>query len=321
MKKLFFLIMAAALFQTVLRAQTAKVGSTTTTLSTIFAHYTLNPLLIDPAYAGFTENHHLNMNIRSQWTGFPEAPKSYRIGYNGPIGKTLGVGANLLSENLGNVSVLRFQLNYAFRYQIRDVKLAAGFSTDFYSMKVAESVLQNPLYEIGDPIVQDAVDGNNIFDAALGFWSTFKDRTFIGLTFSNLVVAKIGDIESGSPEGSLFRYVVLNFGHVFDIEPYNFTIEPSMMVQRIKDKPFQADFNLKGSFINDKLIAGISYRAGLGGAAGLLLGTNIDVFKLYYSYDVSFQNVQQYNGGTHEVTVAFDFDGGRKRFDRTPVRN
>lgn len=320
MKKLFLLIALVALLQTAW-SQTANVGSTTTTLATIFSHYHLNPVLINPAYAGFTGDHHINMNIRSQWTGFPESPKSYRIGYNGPIGKTLGVGANLMSENVGNLSVLRFQLNYAFRYQINDVKLAAGFSTDFYTTTLAESVMSSPLYEIGDPIVQDAVSGNKIFDAALGFWSSFKDRTFIGLTFSNLVVAKIGDIESGSPEGSLFRYVVLNFGHVFDIEPYNFTLEPSLMVQRIKDKPFQADFNLKGSFIDDKLIAGVSYRAGLGGAVGLLLGTNIDVFKLYYSYDVTFQNVQQYNGGTHEVTVAFNFDGGRKRFDRTPIRN
>ncbi|MFQ5447787.1 MAG: PorP/SprF family type IX secretion system membrane protein, partial [Saprospiraceae bacterium] len=285
MKKLFLLIALVALLQTAW-SQTANVGSTTTTLATIFSHYHLNPVLINPAYAGFTGDHHINMNIRSQWTGFPESPKSYRIGYNGPIGKTLGVGANLMSENVGNLSVLRFQLNYAFRYQINDVKLAAGFSTDFYTTTLAESVMSSPLYEIGDPIVQDAVSGNKIFDAALGFWSSFKDRTFIGLTFSNLVVAKIGDIESGSPEGSLFRYVVLNFGHVFDIEPYNFTLEPSLMVQRIKDKPFQADFNLKGSFIDDKLIAGVSYRAGLGGAVGLLLGTNIDVFKLYYSYDV-----------------------------------
>ena len=88
------------------------------------------------------------------------------------------------------------------------------------------------------------------------------------------------------------------------------------MVQHIKDTPFRADFNIMGSFIDDTLIAGVSYRAGLGGAVGLLLGTNVEVFRIYYSYDVSFQTVQQYNGGTHEVTVAFDFAGGKKKFDR-----
>ncbi len=316
MKKLLLLINAVALFCTIGQAQQQNAGNTTTTLSTVFSHYHLNPILINPAVAGFNEYHTLQMNIRNQWTGFDGAPKDYLIGYNGPIGKTLGLGANILAEDVGSQSIFRFQLNYAFRYELRGVKLAAGFSTDFYTVKEANSILESPLYESGDVAIENAVEGNRVFDASLGFWSTFKDNTFVGLTFDNLVVAKIGEIESGDPQGSLFRFVILTFGHKFDVEPYNFTIEPSMMLQRIKDKPFQADFNLKGSFINDQLIAGLSYRAGLGGAVGLLLGTRLDVFRLYYSYDVAFQNVQQYNGGTHEVTLAFDFDGGRRRFER-----
>ncbi len=310
MKKLVLLIAVVFLVKTAYSQEQAAV----------FSHYHLSPILVSPAVAGYNEIHQIQMNIRSQWTGFPEAPKTYAIGYNGPVSKTLGLGASLLSENIGNQTKFRFQLNYAFRYEWDNFKLGAGFSTEFHNIKTANSVLSNPLYDPGDQIIEDAVDGNKIFDAALGFWGTVSDKTFIGLTFSNLVVAKIGDIESGDPQGSFFSFVLVNFGHEFDIEPYSFKIVPSVMVHRIKDKPFQADFNLKGSFIEDRLIAGISYRAGLGGAVGLLLGTNIDVFKLYYSYDVSFQNVQQYNGGTHEVTLAFDFDSGRKRFDRTPAR-
>lgn len=285
--------------------------------SAVFSHYFLNPILVNPSVAGFDDLHKLQMNIRSQWTGFPESPKSYHIGYNGPIGKTLGIGLGLMSENLGNRSNLRFQMNYAFRYGWENVKFAAGFSTEFHTLKVAESVLDNPHYQAGDPIVENAIDGNRVFDASLGFWTEFYENTFVGLSFQNLVVTKIGEIESGDPEGSFLKYVTLNFGHTFDIEEYNFKLTPSVMVQRIKDTPFSADFNIMGSFIDDKLIAGLSYRAGLGGAVGLMLGTNVDVFRIYYSYDVSFQTVQQYNGGTHEVTVAFDFAAGKKKFDRS----
>ncbi len=282
----------------------------------VFSHYFLNPVLVNPSVAGFDDMHKLQMNIRNQWTGFPESPKSYHIGYNGPIGKTLGVGLGLMSETLGNRSNIRFQMNYAFRYQIKHVKFGAGFSTEFHTLKVADSVQDDPHYQSGDPIVEDAIEGNKIFDASLGFWSTFYDNTYVGLSFSNLVVSKIGEIESGDPEGSFFKFVTMNFGHTFDIEEYNFKLTPSLMVQHIKDTPFRADFNIMGSFIDDKLIAGVSYRAGLGGAVGLLLGTNIDVFRIYYSYDVSFQTVQQYNGGTHEVTIAFDFAKGKKKYDR-----
>lgn len=283
----------------------------------MFSHYHISPILISPAYAGFSEDHQIQMNLRSQWNGFDDAPKTYGIGYNGPIGKTFGLGLGLMSETLGNMSNVRFQMNYAFRYQIRDVKLAAGFSTDFLTRKLSQSVLQSPLYEEGDLVIEEAVDGNKIFDASLGLYSTFKDKTFASLTFSNLVVARIGDIESGYTDGSLFRFVMFHFGHEFEIEQFNFKLRPSLMVQHIRDKPFQADFNLLGSFIDDKLIAGASYRAGLGGAVGLLLGTNIDVFRLYYSYDLTFQTIQKYNGGTHEVTIAFNFNGGKKKYDRS----
>lgn len=310
MKKFFLLIAAIVMIQSAWSQEQAAV----------FSHYHLNPILISPAVAGYNELHQIHMNIRSQWTGFPESPKSYALGYNGPVSRTLGLGANILSETLGNQTRFRFQLNYAFRYAWEKFKLGAGFSTEFHSLKIARSVIDNPLYESGDQIVEDAVEGNKLFDASLGLWGTISDKSFVGLTFSNLVVAKIGDIEAGESQGAFFNYVILHFGHEFDVPSSGFKIVPSIMINRIKDKPFQADFNIKGSFIQDKLIAGISYRAGLGGAVGLLLGTNIDVFKLYYSYDVSFQNVQQYNGGTHEVTLSFDLDGGRKRFDRSPIK-
>ncbi len=286
--------------------------------SAVFTHYFVNPILISPAVAGFNENHQIHMNVRSQWTGFPESPKSYGIGYNGPIGKTLGLGVGVMSENLGNMTNTRLQLNYAFRYELKNVKFAAGFSTEFLTKRVAESVMQSPLYDQDDDIIQNAVDGNKVFDASLGAFATFKKNTFVGVTFPNLVVAKIGEIETGQNEGSLFKYSIITFGHEFEVEPYNFKLKPSVLVYNIKDKPLQIDFNMLGSFINDKLMAGVSVRAGTGGATGILLGTNVDVFKLFYSYDLTFQKFQKYNSGSHELTLLFSFERGKKRYDRTP---
>ena len=286
--------------------------------SAVFTHYFINPILISPAVAGFNESHQIHMNVRSQWTGFPESPKSYGIGYNGPIGKTLGLGVGVMSENLGNMTNTRLQLNYAFRYEVKNVKFAAGFSTEFLTKKVAESVMQSPLYDPDDNIIENAVDGNKVFDASLGAWATFKKNTFVGVTFPNLVVAKIGEIETGQNEGSFLKYSIITFGHEFEVEPYNFKLKPSVLVFNIKDKPLQIDFNMLGSFIDDKLLAGVSVRAGTGGATGIMLGTNVDVFRLYYSYDLTFQKFQKYNSGSHELTLLFSFDRGKKRYDRTP---
>ncbi len=283
----------------------------------VFDHYIVAPILMTPAVAGFDGKHQIQMNLKSAWVGFPGSAKTYGIQYHGPIGKILGLGVGILSENIGNTMLTRFQLNYAARFEINEIaKLGVGFSTDFSRKTLARSVLESDLYDEGDVRVEDAVDGENIFDAALGFWGTFNDQTYIGLTFPNLVVAKIGDIETESQNGTFFKSVIFNLGHKFDVSSSNLTLEPSLMIRKMLDVPIQAHFNIVGGFMDEQLLAGLSFQAGTGGAMGLLLGTKVDVFKVYYSYGLGFSNFQQYSNGSHEITVGFAFDSGKKKYDR-----
>jgi len=276
----------------------------------VFTHYHINPILINPAYAGFQNVHHLQMNLRNQWTMFPGQPSTYAVNYNGPFGKNVGLGLNVLSEDIAQISRFKVGLNYAFKFKVNEFKMGAGISTDFQSFNLASSVFDqaNPLYEPGDFIVEEAVDGISFFDVALGFFGEYQDATYFGLSFPNLVRARLDQIETGEETGGgLGDYYIFHLGHKLKFEEHGITINPSMMLRKIKDVPFQVDFNLLTGFVEDKLQAGISYRSGVGGAVGLLLGTKLPPFAAYYSYDVSFQRFQQYNGGAHEVTVAFDF--------------
>ncbi len=285
--------------------------------SAAFTHYHIAPILMNPAVAGFTGNHKLQMNVRSQWASFPGAPRTYAVGYDGPLSQVLGIGLNVLSENIASTQRLRLQLNYAFRFETGPMKAGIGFSTEFHTVKLARSVMSGQFYQPNDFLVEEAVDGLRIFDAALGAYALFNGQTYVNLAFPNLIVAKISDIESGAPEGSFFRYFAVALGHRIMVDAYNFTIEPSIMMRKMRNVPFQVDFNVLGGFADDKLIAGLSYRSGVGGAVGLLLGTKISAMRLYYSYDVSFQRFQQYNNGSHEITVQFEFPPGKKRFDHS----
>jgi len=279
----------------------------------IFTHYHINPILINPGYAGFSGVHHLQMNLRNQWTMFPGQPATYSVNYNGPFGKNIGLGVNVLSEDIAQISRFKAGLNYAFRVKLKDLQISAGLSADFQSINLANSIFDqpNPLYEPGDFIVEDAINGIRYFDAALGFFGEYQESTYFGLSFPNMVRARLDgpiDPDGQSAGGSgLSDYYIFHFGHKLKFEEHGITINPSMMLRKIKDVPFQVDFNLLTGFVDDKLQAGVSYRSGVGGAVGLLLGTKIPPFAAYYSYDVSFQRFQRYNGGAHEVTVAFDF--------------
>ena len=111
---------------------------------------------------------------------------------------------------------------------------------------------------------------------------------------------------------SFFSYYTFNLGHRFELTQQKVSLEPSILLRQIRNAPFQMDLNLKAGFLDEQLIAGLSYRAGLG-AMGILLGTRLTNFNLYYSYDVSFQRFQKYNTGSHEITVAFSFKKREKK--------
>ncbi len=276
--------------------------------SAIFNHYTVAPILINPGATGFSEKNNLMLNLRNQWTGFPGAPKTYALNYNGPLGRTMGIGAALLSENIGSIQRTQFQLNYAFRYQFNeDVKVGMGFSTEFQTMRLANSVGDNPLVEQEDGIVGEYMDGVKIFDATLGFYGTIRERTHIGLSFPNLIVARLGEIAGSEPEGNFFKYFIFDLGHKMDLQGSGITLEPSLMVRSTLNAPFRLDFNAVAGFLSDQLYAGLSYRSGTGGALGILLGGRVSNIKVFYSFDLSFAKFQEYNNGSHEVTAAFEF--------------
>lgn len=279
----------------------------------IFMQYHISPVLINPAAAGFDDSHNLHLNLRAQWTGFPDAPKTYTAYYNGPIGKSFGLGAGLLSETAAQLTRLKAQLNFAFRFNVQETaKLSAGFFTEFQQMTVDNATTDGEFFDPADDLLTEILDGKSIFDAALGVRGTIKDNTYFGITFNNLVRSRLDDIAGTNSSGNrgFFSYYTFNLGHTFELYEYNVKLEPSILIRQIRDVPFQMDFNLKASFLKDQLIAGVSYRSL--SAMGILLGTKLSAFRLFYSYDLSFQHFQKFNTGSHEVTVAFKFEKKEK---------
>lgn len=294
MKRLIFLLTLVVLSTQILLAQDEA----------IFMHYTVSPILINPAVAGFDDTYNLQFNARAQWTGFDDAPQTLSARYNGPLGRTFGIGVGLFSETAAQLSRNKLQIDYAFRYPVNDDwKLAFGFYTEFQQMRVDGDVTGGVFYEAGDELLDDLINGKGQFDAALGVYGTFRKNTFGGLTFNNLVSSRLSNIAGVSASEPFFSYYTLNVGRRFDLTQQKISLTPSILMRQIRNAPFQMDLNLNAGFLDEQLIAGVSYRAGLG-AMGLLLGTKLTNFNLYYSYDVSFQRFQKYNTGSHEITVA-----------------
>ncbi len=284
----------------------------------IFTHYVANHALINPAAIGFNENSQAFMNIRRGAQNFPGSPTSYAISYNGAAGNVLGLGANVFSENIGQLTNLRFQGGIGLRFKVtEDIKVAGGLTVEISQRRLSNSILDNDFYEPGDEIIETNVEGIRFFDSSFGLYASYKENTYAGISFPNMVVSRLNAIsEADDSTNTFLQSTSFLVGHKI-VASDDLTIEPSLMALQLEGAPLRIDANLLAHFLSEQFTAGLSYRfleapfdAKMGGNAALLLGVKVTAFKIFYSYEVSFLDYQQYNNGGHEVTIAFDFKGG-----------
>lgn len=268
-----------------------------------FTQYYLNPQVMNPAYTGFQSKYRLALNYRSHWSDFPDAPKSFAAHYNGPATDRVGIGAMLFTESYGAENRFRGQLSYAYMFGSEDYKMSLGVSTDYSQFRLDNSAITNPLYDPNDPTVNAALDGRRYFAASLGFYTEYKTQFYFGLSLPQVILTRIDDGE-GDDETS-FNYIA-TIGTWIMLPDYDMVIEPSLYLKKIGNAPLHVDINVVGKFLEDRLYGGLSYSAGAGNRFGFLLGARIANFRFYYGYDVSYQEFQDYNNGSHEVTLSFD---------------
>lgn len=284
----------------------------------IFNHYVQNPIILNPAAAGFTDEYTIQINTRAAWSGFEDSPKTGAVRFNGPVGQSFGIGAAVFSESAAQLRRLKGQVDVAFRFGLgKEVKgvnafqAAFGFFTQFQRLTIDPDVVNDGQYQPGDPDLLAFLDGKNRFDAGIGIYGSYLENTFGGFTINNLVANRLSDISGAASEGINYTFLL---GHRFRIEELDVNLTPSVMLRDVQDAPFMMDFNLQAGFLDDQFIAGLSYR--YLGAIGLLLGTKINGFQLYYSYDLAFGDFQKYNNGSHEFTIGYSINRNALKANR-----
>ncbi len=277
----------------------------------IYSQYTQYPILINAANTGFDDNHQVVFNLRNNWNGFPGAPTTYTMMYQGALTNKLGLGAGLFSEKIGSQNVMRLNLNYAFRFKVSTAKVALGLSTEFMSRSITNSVFDNPLVDTNDEVLIDGVNGQRIFSASPGVYLENEGKLFAGLSLPGAIRARLDEAPTADNQdnSSGLQYYIFTAGYKFKVPNQNFTVVPSFALRKLRDVPYQIDFNLLGMFLDEKLIAGVTLRPSAGGSSAFMIGTKWNRLQLMYSYDLSFQRFQQYNAGSHELSVAIQFEG------------
>lgn len=272
----------------------------------MFTQYMFQETFINPAYAGSHDGLAANALYRNQWTGLSGSPKTETFSIHGPVkSRKIGLGLAVLNESIGVSKQLVLNVDFAYRIVMPRSVLAFGLQGGFVNDE--ENYTRVETNTPGD--LQFSQDVRKYFLPNAGFGIYYNTKKFYaGLSIPRLLENKI---DASRPEAvvrnignpSIWHYY-LSTGYVFKLNDY-IKYKPSLMIKMVQNAPLEADANMNFLF-NEVLWLGASYRTGdaVSGIIGVQISKQLCI---RYSYDYTTSALQNYNNGSHEVSIAYEF--------------
>ena len=261
----------------------------------------------NPGAVGSTNKICLGAAFRNQWTGLPNAPVVTTFTAHMPVnflGRTHGVGINMMNDNLGFNNDFQISASYAFRMDLGSGSLGIGANLGLANQSLS------PSWNGADVITPDSDDaipknGGSVFgfDMGLGvFYNT--DNLYVGASTTHLNQTSF-DYPEEVAETRLIRHYYLVAGYTIQLNNPMFEIMPSLMLQSdARSNHIYVNTNVR---YNKRFWGGVSYS--VGGALTALFGVELmNGIKIGYSYDFELSPLMKYNSGSHEITVRYCFD-------------
>lgn len=274
----------------------------------LFTQYRSNMLTVNPAYAGSREALTFNMLYRNQWVGIEGAPTTQSISVHGPLASNkIGFGLSLVHDKVGPTKQTGIYGDISGRVKVSEKGYLAGgvkFGANFFNSNLTELVLAN------------ANDGNfaenvskTMPNIGVGVYY-YTDKFYLGLAMPKIIKNELYD--NGSLDGAVSekRHLFINSGLVMEMSPL-VKFRPTVMARVVGGSPLS--FDATATFIfDDRFWVGGYYR--LSESVGLLLDYNFtSQLRVGYSYDYTLTELQNYNTGSHEIGITYDFIFKEKR--------
>jgi type IX secretion system PorP/SprF family membrane protein len=266
-----------------------------------YTQYMYNTININPAYAGSRGAMSIFGLYRTQWVGLDGAPETSSFSLNTPINNSnLGLGVSLVNDKIGPTNENTFSADLSYTVPTSETfKLSFGIKGTANLFNLDMNKL-NPEYQ-GDPQFQDL---NNKFSPNIGagvYWHS--DKAYIGLSVPNFIeTTRYSDNDYAILKDKINYYLIA--GYVFDLDPY-IKFKPALLTKMVEGAPLQVDLSANFMF-NEKFTVGVAYRwsAALSAMAGFQV---TDGLFIGYAYDRETTRLNNYNSGSHEIFLRFEF--------------
>ena len=281
----------------------------------VFNQYMNNLLTIQPAYAGMSGYLNVTAMSRIQWVGFDGAPRTNTFTIQGPFKKyNVGLGLSIITDRFGPVRQTGVYADYSFRVLLdNDQYVSFGIKGGFNRYEALLSDLS--VHDPNDPVVAFDINKKYLPNFGVGFlWHA--DNFFLGASVPKIFRNKITSDSGASVYQEEMNFYAMG-GYVFDVTD-NVKFKPTILARWSQNTPAIVDFSAN-ALISERVWIGATYR--LENSYGLLFQIFVSSsVKLGYAYDLTTFRPSQYNAGTHEFMLSYDFPVKRKRFCRFTPR-
>ncbi len=292
-----------------------------------------NLYLLHPSMAGAASNNQIRMTARKQWFDQNEAPNMQTLNFNARVGERSGIGAIFFNDKNGYHSQTGGYLTYAHhimfsRSEVDLNQLSFGLSFGIIQSRLDETQF-DPLDF--DPIIAGIIQSSSYFNVDAGVSYNFLN--FSGHFTVKNIIFQNRNLNSSDFESSNQRKYIVSAAYALGNYGSSWTYEPSLMYQfqeRTKEQLIDINGKLYRAMDFGKLWGGLSYRRSFDGAEYLdgveiknqklqyltaILGVNFNKFMFSYTYTNQMGNVKFTNGAFHQITLGFNFLGGREPYE------
>jgi type IX secretion system PorP/SprF family membrane protein len=292
-----------------------------------------NLYLLHPSMAGAASNNQIRMTARKQWFDQNEAPNMQTLNFNARVGERSGIGAIFFNDKNGYHSQTGGYLTYAHhimfsRSEVDLNQLSFGISFGIIQSRLDETQF-DPLDF--DPIIAGIIQSSSYFNVDAGVSYNFLN--FSGHFTVKNIIFQNRNLNSSDFESSNQRKYIVSAAYALGNYGSSWTYEPSLMYQfqeRTKEQLIDINGKLYRAMDFGKLWGGLSYRRSFDGAEYLdgveiknqklqyltaILGVNLNKFLFSYTYTNQMGNVKFTNGAFHQITLGFNFLGGREPYE------
>ncbi len=284
----------------------------------LFSQFYSNPLSLNPALSGNVPCARINTAYRNQWVALPKAYRTYYLSYDQFVPQmNSGFGVTFYNDQQANNALSTFSGggSYSFKFRLtRATVVSLGLEATYnqISLHWDKLVFQDQIQLNGETIsVSNEMQINNknvsYLDFSTGVAFDWKEKIYGGVAFQHL----------SEPSNSFYddKYstvpmkVTVHGGAYFDVlrgKKSNITISPNILFQK-QAAAYQLNF---GMYVKNRyFVLGTWFRHNIDtpDAVIALVGFKKEGLKIGYSYDMTVSKLNVGSGGTHEITLTYQF--------------